>query len=381
MTDYTSISQSAFDAARKLADQKFVNMPRGVASGDPSLKTIKTTLDETDPQRKSQVLPNMYNEFEKIKQIISSPPTFSASFGGGGGGTSAAPNVSSTSKAQVQDALTGALCILTKKYGYAAVLGAFTALFIREPFKNVLPDFQPIVYGAFVNVVKLIKEYGEKNIPILTPPSVVFGTKIPFPIVIDIPDFYVQQFYPSDVDPYPGYIQWQGIDGGYIYTLRTQTDYPFSTSYDAVLYDAQIGLAKELEPYILAPLTFTIAILNSLLSKYCIQIQNQNTMNTMGKNSDSNLAGLLGQLLPLLQSAISKSQSDHLPQSVLDQGKINTLHQNKQKKQAEAKKADLSAQEAVKPKTNSDAEKAAQTPPDSPTGFGDKNPELNLNLI
>ena len=46
MTDYTSISQSAFAAARKLADQNSVNMPRGVASGDPSLKTIKTTLDE-----------------------------------------------------------------------------------------------------------------------------------------------------------------------------------------------------------------------------------------------------------------------------------------------------------------------------------------------
>ena len=93
-------------------------------------------------------------------------------------------------------------------------------------------------------LVKLIKKYGEKNIPLLTPPPVVLGEKIPFPIVTSIPDFYVQEFYPSDVDPYPGYIQWQGMNGDYIYTLRTQTDYPFATSDDAVIHAAQVGLAK-----------------------------------------------------------------------------------------------------------------------------------------
>lgn len=341
--------KSAFAEARKLTNEEEGDKPRGVASGDPDKKTIKTILDQTDPQRISQILPQMYNQFEKIKQIISSPATMSASFGGGGGGgASAAPSVSSAVKNQVQDALTGALIILTKKYGYAVVLASFTALFVRETFNNVLPEFKPIVYGAFVNLVKLINEYGEKNIPLLTPPPVVLGEKIPFPIVTSIPDFYVQEFYPSDVDPYPGYIQWQGMNGDYIYTLRTQTDYPFATSDDAVIHAAQVGLARELEPYILAPLTFTVAILNSLLTKYCLQVQDQNMTNTMGKNSSSNLAGLLGQLLPMLQSAISKSQSDHLPKSVLDQGKINTLHKNKQKKQAENKQVQKLANEAIK---------------------------------
>ena len=68
----------------------------------------------------------------------------------------------------------------------------------------------------------------------------------------------------------------------------------------------------------------------------------------MGKNSDSNLAGLLGQLLPLLQSAISKSQSDHLPKSVLDQGKINTLLKNTQKQQSNNKQIEKLTKSALK---------------------------------
>ena len=97
--------------------------------------------------------------------------------------------------------------------------------------------------------------------------------------------------------------------------------------------------------------------------------RSQNMTNTMGKNSSSNLAGLLGQLLPMLQSAISKSQSDHLPKSVLNQGKINTLHKNKQKKQAENKQVEKLTAEALKTPEDTKAEAPAPTEKFNAPGF------------
>lgn len=340
--DYES-GQDAIKTAREQAQH--ADDAADIAGADPNTQSIKSGLDETDPQRTSQSLKQMYDEFEKIKNMLaSSMPMVSASVsGGGGGGSGAGAGVSSGIKRQLKDALTGALALLTKKYGYTSVITAFnTALY--NHFGDLNSDFQPLVTSSLLSLYNDVIKHGERNIPVLELPAIIYGSKTPSPLVASPPDHYTQQYYTSSNDPYPGFVQWKGIvNNDYVYTIRT-TDYPpFNTSTDEVMYTSQRGLANDLDQYVYLN-NLTVDILNTLLNKWCVQIQQQADNKSMGNNSSN----LLSQLLPILQSLISMAQSQHLPNSVLDQGKMNTLLQNHQTQKTKNKLMSMWASNAVK---------------------------------
>ena len=285
-----------------------------IAAAENNPKTVKQALDEVDPARISEIYKNMHNEFNKISNMLS----FSLSAGGG----SATPTASVIEL--LTDALTGALAILVKQYGFERVINFLDDVLGGGKYELIPDEYKPIVKNALVTLLVCVVIYGEKDIPTSELPEIVFGDKIPENLVSSVPDLYVQQFYFPDQDPYPGYIQWEGPDGDLIYTIRGAEDLPFSTTEDYVYSVAEQGLAAALKVYFEnEDLIFTVALFVALLIKYCEEIEEKGMDVTVGKNGN-NFSGDLTKLLgPVLGAASTFTKSNHIPQSILNQSQLN----------------------------------------------------------
>ena len=285
-----------------------------IAAAENNPKTVKQALDEVDPARISEIYKNMHNEFNKISNMLS----FSLSAGGG----SATPTASVIEL--LTDALTGALAILVKQYGFERVINFLDDVLGGGKYELIPDEYKPIVKNALVTLLVCVVIYGEKDIPTSELPEIVFGDKIPENLVSSVPDLYVQQFYFPDQDPYPGYIQWEGPDGDLIYTIRGAEDLPFSTTEDYVYSVAEQGLSAELKVYFEnEDLIFTVALFVALLIKYCEEIEEKGMDVTVGKNGN-NFSGDLTKLLgPVLGAASTFTKSNHIPQSILNQSQLN----------------------------------------------------------
>ena len=285
-----------------------------IAAAENNPKTVKQALDEVDPARISEIYKNMHNEFNKISNMLS----FSLSAGGG----SATPTASVIEL--LTDALTGALAILVKQYGFERVINFLDDVLGGGKYELIPDEYKPIVKNALVTLLVCVVIYGEKDIPTSELPEIVFGDKIPENLVSSVPDLYVQQFYFPDQDPYPGYIQWEGPDGDLIYTIRGAEDLPFSTTEDYVYSVAKQGLAAALKVYFEnEDLIFTVALFVALLIKYCEEIEEKGMDVTVGKNGN-NFSGDLTKLLgPVLGAASTFTKSNHIPQSILNQSQLN----------------------------------------------------------
>jgi hypothetical protein len=295
------------------------------AVAEKNLKKVFDALNEVDPARISEVLKNSATEFNKINTFLNM-----ASSSSGGGGSK--PN--SGVKKMLTDALTGALCILVKRHGYITVLTFFTNLLTISNYNLLLDDYKEIVKNAMEKLYITVLMYGEKNIPVSIIPAIILGDKVPSTLISEVPDLYVQQYFTSDNDPFPGYIQWIGPDDDIVYTLRTPSDPPFDTSEEHVYSIAEQGLANDLDVYFIdKTLVLTIQKFSELLIYYCNLMEDQAIKSTVGKNAN-NMSGNLAQLLGgILSSLVSQAQAGHIPPSVLDKGKMNQLISDNNKMQ------------------------------------------------
>ena len=309
----TEQKRSSSQVRGDIARSKGANKPT-IAAAENNPKTVKQALDEVDPARISEIYKNMHNEFNKISNMLS----FSLSAGGG----SATPTASVIEL--LTDALTGALAILVKQYGFERVINFLDDVLGGGKYELIPDEYKPIVKNALVTLLVCVVIYGEKDIPTSELPEIVFGDKIPENLVSSVPDLYVQQFYFPDQDPYPGYIQWEGPDGDLIYTIRGAEDLPFSTTEDYVYSVAEQGLAAALKVYFEnEDLIFTVALFVALLIKYCEEIEEKGMDVTVGKNGN-NFSGDLTKLLgPVLGAASTFTKSNHIPQSILNQSQLN----------------------------------------------------------
>lgn len=363
--------------AIKTARDKFAkngDIPSGIASAASSNKTISKALNEVDGEKKSQVLKKMYEKFNSMQGILNlskSGQQGSASDTGQGQTQEPTPakEMSEGTKKVLIIALTGALEILTnnKKIGYKKVVLAFNDCLTSlsgDPgsttsgFDQLSIDYQDVISQSLINLAIDYKDSGGKKLMngILTiPPTPVIpkGSKPPPGLVNNPPLYSTQKFYSKEEDPYPGYIQWENIDGSYSYTKRGNSP-AFETAEDAIAYNNQINLVDAF----VKPIS-----INSLKADYVIEvldtaadnIDNQYAElllgNTSGTPADSNggnggggkdgkndIAGMAQQLLPQFQQLLTKAQSNHLPKSVLDNGKVSKLLENFQKKKMENKK-------------------------------------------
>lgn len=291
---------------------------------DKNIKKVFDALNQADPQRLSEVLKHSSTQFNKIQNLLA----FAGSSSGGSGST---PNAGL--KTLLTDALTGALSILVKKYGYTRVITFFNVLLTVQNYSSLSVDYQEIVKNAMIKLYITVLIYGEKNIPISIIPPIFRGLKTPPNFTTTVPDLYVQQYFTASTDPYPGYIQWIGPNDEVIYTIRSAIDFPFETSTQHVYSIAEQGLATELTLYFENDnILLTIALFYALLVKYCNLMEDQGIKSTVGKNanSSSNLTQMLGSILG---SLINTAKTSHIPVSVLDQSKMNQVISNQNKMQ------------------------------------------------
>ena len=314
---------AAIDAARSTA--KKADVPPGIANAPASAQTIKDALDSSDPQRQSQVFKNLYTDFNLIRNVLSSIGASSISNSLQGGEN---PSLASSVKTTLQQGLGYALGKMATNFGYNIIVEAFnSALFVNGQFQYVLSDFQDVLSNVLIEFYVEAVQYGEKNIPYLTPPPVTYGPLTPNNVVPSPAAGFIQQYYSQSSDPFPGYIQWTNFSS-IQYTQRTSTQYPFSSSTEEILYTIQEGFVADLTPLIQNS-GITAVDLNAHMSTYTAMLMSMQESQCTGASSTGGggmqMTQLLATLLPAAEQMLSKAQSLHLPNSVLDQGKINQV--------------------------------------------------------
>lgn len=339
------------DKAKKLSDVRkkiAKNADKATtASGEIGQKDLPGVVKQVDPQGTAQVIPEMYQQMQMMLSLLAMG---SGSGGGGNSGMPTFPVVPSGIYVVVNDSFTGALAILTRKYGFEEVIRVFdTALYDGGApgddygLDNIDPLYRNIVTNAIANLIRLALYFGPLNIPVSQYDNVKYGDIVPDKVVklTAVPDLYLKVYYSLENDPYPGYQEWISQDGNKtkVYTKKDPQSYHFSTMNQEIYSISEREIAADLEPYFQSTKTgertyyykfLTSRILNDILYKQMVNIES-NTLNIgMGNNSagsgggGSNLMGMLGGLLQMLMQLF---QSEQLPTSVLNQGDMNQTMQ------------------------------------------------------
>ena len=98
------------------------------ASGKIGQKDLPAIIKQVDPQGTAQVIPEMYQQMQMMLSLLAM-----GSGSGGGGSSGMMPSFSAVPSGisvVVNDSFTGALAILTRKYGFEEVIRVFdTALY------------------------------------------------------------------------------------------------------------------------------------------------------------------------------------------------------------------------------------------------------------
>lgn len=284
-----------------------------IAGVDPSLK-LPDAIAQVGTS--GEVLKNMMSLLNIVKGIMAMANSGSGSGAAGGGGTGVVKTVTT--------ALTGALAIIANKYGFLNVINILTKTFSNGAFYQLEQDYDTIMIEAIVSLVSNAAQYGTTDIPYPTTPTVIYqsvDTPVPQPIYGFAPDFYVQQYYSPDSDPWPGFVQWLGPKGDYIYTVRGATQPNYSTPQQAVYDAAQTQLANLLSPYFERGV-ITVQDFNMILDEVSVTTTNNGTNASLGNNSSNNIMALAMQLLGIIGSMINQAQNSHLPSSVLNVGSM-----------------------------------------------------------
>ena len=339
------------------AEKKAPNKDKkATIKADKSIKDIASVVAQTDPQGTGQIAPDMYKYMQQIFSLATGGGGGTSR--GGGGGTSSAPPYSGV-KRIIEDALTGALSILSDKYSFEQLTEAFDKALANNGIKLIDKEYREIVKNALANLYTNYTLYGPGNMPYFTPsPFVGEIGPVPQPLVTVVPDLYIQQYYYPVEDPYPGYIKWvlyQDDDDAEeiaVYTERQIGD-PYYVSADEEIYSiAEQELAAALDPYI-ETLTLTAKILNELLVGQNEEVEKNKKEKNSGKNAAKNILKLIQQLAGYAGQLSNKEQSEQLPPSVLNKGSIAQSQKNFNENIGKLRKMKQDAKKAVR--TNSSA--------------------------
>jgi len=278
-----------------------------IAGASPGMD-LPSALKKVDPLGAAQSLAQMFSALALVSAIMSMNSKSGKSSG-----------IQST----VINSLTGALYLLSNKYGYEQVIDTFTKCLQNDGIKQIDSQYQNIVVESLGKLINTATENGTSNLPVSNKPDVVYHTTtdpVPLPIVTSAPDLYIQQYYDSASDPWKGFIEWKGPKGDYVYTLRTSTDHPFSSPTEHVYSLAEEHLYELLDLYVRSK-NITPTQLNKILESSITYTQNTGLEKTIGKNSSANPAALLG-ILGAVGAIINLTQSLHLPTSSLNVGRV-----------------------------------------------------------
>ena len=300
------------------------------ADAKKGLLELPAAMSAVDPQGLSSIAPMMYS---MLGQIASSSSGSSQS----------------SRKRVIEDALTGALSLLSNKYTFEYLTLVFDNALKNNSIKFIDPEYRDIVKNAIANLYKNYSLYGEGNIPTKTVDVVTTIGTPQTPLVTVVPDLYIQQYYTKSTDPYPGYIKWVSQDEtDYVFTERTIGD-PYYTSPDEEIYsESEQFLAVSLEPYVIEN-NLTAKILNDLMVDQDKTVENNTQEKTAGKNSAKQFLDILSKLAGYAGTISNNQQSVQLPVSVLNQSSIQSSLNNFMKNVGQLKQEKEKAKQASQP--------------------------------
>lgn len=306
--------QNGFDLSRS---QNAPNADKPTIAGvDPSMN-LSSALNQVGSG--AEVLPNLVSILNQVKGIMSMTNQGAPSGGGVSTTQSGVPNT-------VLRAFVGALTIFSNQIGFNNLLNILVDTFKNDSILQMTSINQDITVESITKLMFNVAKYGTNNLPYTPTPNwnvIPIGTTtFPSPIIgagfDGVPDYYIQQYYSIDKDPYPGFIQWQGPKGDYVYSIRDgQPNYPSAN--DAVIGQAQIEIVNYLTPLFNSN-KVSVFDLNYILSLVNTNAQTNSTNAVLGNNSSSNILGMALKILGLIGSMINSSQNNHLPNSVLNVG-------------------------------------------------------------
>jgi hypothetical protein len=362
-------------------------IPSGVASADDDKKKVKEALDQTDPERKSQVLPQFANKMEQIMQLLGS-----IGMGQGGGSSqqqqpnqAGNPNtaISSSAIEDVAHGLAGALELEANTRGLKLVVTVYNAILGNNAvgqtnFDSLITEYQTIVTEAanlFNSDIAANTPMNSVIVPInanIVANSTNCGT--PDNVANTVPDFHYQVHLPADQIVYCGYTQYVSV-ANIQQTVYTPVDYQttpvFAYLNDSIVYEIQESFVGNLDPYFAQaslPFDTFVSILDGIMDKYVDVIDNASfgngnmlpsqssntSSNTSTDSSSSSSSGnqnnnMVGQLLPVLNQLIQAAQSEHLPKSILDKEKVGKCLDNHGQNCGKAAQMKQLAQQAIQP--------------------------------
>jgi len=286
------------------------------------LLSLPEALREVDPNNISQVLPHMYRKFMMVRNLLRS---FNSK-------NNSASSPAAYTKNSITNVFTGALCILIKEHSFDTVMFRLFTVLGNNNYYKLSTEYQEIVFESIIEVIKKENEYGKTNIPVSVIPEIVYSSSIP-PILFnsyqEVPDYYVQQYYTKELDPYPGYIHYMDDNDISCYIRRLSIDYPFESAEQEIYTLSEFALAYELNKYIKNN-NLTVEILSALLIFYCTKIQDDLFEKTNGKNSKNNLLSMLSQFAGIAGVMVDLTEGNHLPESVLNIASVAaTIQQHK----------------------------------------------------
>jgi hypothetical protein len=299
------------------------------ASAKKGLKDLPAAMAAVDPQGLSSIAPMMYKMLGQI--------------------TSASKGSSQSSrKVIIEDALTGALSILSNEYSFERLTLAFNNALENNGIQLIDKEYRNIVKNALTNLYKNYVIYGEGNLPYFMYETVSTIGLPQKPLVKVVPDLYIQEYYTFNNDPYPGYIKWVSQDGvNFVFTERKIGDPYYTTPDEEVYSTSEQELAEQLRPYVVDN-NLTARILNDLLTQQDSNVENNTAEKTGGKNSSKNIMSLLTQLAGYAGIITNLQQKIQLPISVLKQGSIKKSQESFMKNigqlRQEKEKAKIAAQ-------------------------------------
>jgi len=305
LTDKTSNPKSTEDFRNKANELVDRATTAAAAKGTTDLSAVISQVGKN-----AVALQNLYPMVTLVSAILS-----------GAGSSTGNSKITSGRKKIIEDALTGAIVILIKKWGYDKVINVFNAVLENNGLQFIDKDYIDIVKNALANVSKLAAQFGPNNIPIYEYSTVETIGKVPTPLVTVVPDMYVQEYYIQREDPYPGFIKWNSSDQStYVFTERKIGDKYYISPQEEVYSISEQQLAEDLDPYIDNE-NLTAKILNDLLDKQNNNVGNNMDEKTLGKGSGSDSANaqeLLQQLLGIVSTITNLQKSQQLPRSVLN---------------------------------------------------------------
>jgi hypothetical protein len=300
------------------------------ASAKKGLKDLPAAMAAVDPQGLSSIAPMMYKMLGQI--------------------TSASKGSSQSSrKVIIEDALTGALSILSNEYSFERLTLAFNNALENNGIQLIDKEYRNIVKNALTNLYKNYVIYGEGNLPYFMYETVSTIGLPQKPLVKVVPDLYIQEYYTFNNDPYPGYIKWVSQDGvNFVFTERKIGDPYYTTPDEEVYSTSEQELAEQLRPYVVDN-NLTARILNDLLTQQDSNVENNTAEKTGGKNSSKNIMSLLTQLAGYAGIITNLQQKIQLPISVLKQGSIKKSQESFMKNIGQLRQEKEKAKTAAQP--------------------------------